>query len=66
MRAKIDKKRLDISVPLLEEPRRSSSGKSVLVATSRGFRKTSFKIKGKTVYVSACAYIRECEGDSKK
>ena len=59
MKAKLEKKCLAISLPLLVEHRPSKSGKSLLIASSRGARKTAFAIDGRPVYVSASAFIRK-------
>jgi hypothetical protein len=59
MKASLDKNRLNISMPLFRVPKLSRSGKSLLVATSRGTRMTTFEINGKPIYVSASAFIRK-------
>jgi hypothetical protein len=59
MKAKIEKKRLVITLPLLAEPRPSKSGKSLLIATSRGKRKMAGTMNGSHVYVVASAFIRK-------
>jgi hypothetical protein len=59
MKARFEKKRFVISLPLIDVPRLSRSGKSFLVATSRGARKTNCKIEGNPIYVSASAFIRK-------
>jgi hypothetical protein len=66
MKAILDKKRINISLLLLAVPRLSRSGKSFLVATSRGTRKTNIEIGGKPVYVSASAFIRKRQTHPKK
>ncbi len=58
MKAKLEKKRLVITLPLLVEPRSSRSGKSVMIASSRGPRKASLTVEGKPVYVGVNAFIR--------
>jgi hypothetical protein len=58
MKAKIEKKRLVITLPLLTEPRPSKRGKSLLIATSRGKRKVSGMINGSDVFIVASAFIR--------
>jgi hypothetical protein len=50
------KGRLLISLPL-RKPKPSSSGKTRLVATSRGVRKTGVKIAGMPLRVTANAFI---------
>jgi hypothetical protein len=49
---------LSIELPLIT-PRPSASGKSLIVATSRGVKRTSIKIQGKPVHVVANAFIYE-------
>ncbi len=66
MKASLDKNRLNVSMPLFTVPRPSNSGKSLLVATSRGTRKTNIEIGGKFVYVSASAFIRKRQARPKK
>jgi hypothetical protein len=48
---------LHIAVPL-REPERSKSGKTLVVATSNGFVKTTVIINGQPVMVSVNAYIK--------
>ena len=50
------KGRLLISLPL-RKPKPSSSGKTRLVATSRGVKETSIKIAGMPLRVTASAFI---------
>jgi hypothetical protein len=59
MKTTMEASRLMITLPLLGKPRPSKSGKSLLVASSRGPRKASFTVDGMTVYVVANAYIRK-------
>jgi hypothetical protein len=56
MKAEIHGKYMFIRLKLIA-PRLSSSGKKLLVATSRGPRPAKFKIKGRIVSVNANAYI---------
>jgi len=58
VKATLDKKRMVITLPLFIKPRRSKSGKSMLVASSHGPRKASFSIDGHPLYVVANAYIK--------
>ena len=47
MKARVEKRhRLTISLPMLKQPRPSKSGKSMIVVSSRGFRKTGIMIDG--------------------
>lgn len=54
--AKIEGKELVIRVPL-QEPTRSTSGKTLVVASSRGNKETDAVIGGKNVVVGVNAYI---------
>lgn len=58
MKARVEKSRLAVTVPLLKQPRPSKSGKSVIVATSRGYRKTMIVRNGQVVYVIVVAIIK--------
>jgi hypothetical protein len=58
MKARIRKGMLVITLPLIVPPRLSGSGKRLLVATSRGGRRTGLKYGKKPVYVNANAYFR--------
>jgi hypothetical protein len=58
MKAMIAKNRLAISLPIFAKPRPSNSGKSMLVASTRGIRKASFTFDGEPVYVVASAFVR--------
>lgn len=57
---------LVITLPVLDPPRLSKSGKRLLVATSRGFRRTGLKIDGKPVSVNAIATTHLDEPQDKK
>ena len=48
---------LVIRVPLNPTPTRSSSGKTLVVASSHGNQATELEIEGKTVIVGCNAYI---------
>jgi hypothetical protein len=48
---------LVIRVPLNPTPTRSSSGKTLVVASSRGNKQTELEIEGKPVVVGVNAYI---------
>lgn len=56
MKVTTKKGHLIIDLPL-EAPRASASGKTLVVASSRGVRATGVKIDGKVVCVSANAFI---------
>jgi len=53
-----DGKSLIVELPLYNEPKMSSSGKTKIVASSRGNRSTKVLIDGKPVVVGANAYIK--------
>jgi hypothetical protein len=61
MKARRRKGMLIITLPLIDPPRPSKSGKRLLVATSRGFRRTGLKVGKKSVAVSVNASIRPDE-----
>lgn len=56
MKVRMEDKNLIITLPL-KEPRPSRSGKKMLVATSRGPRRTGVRVQGKVVAVVANAFI---------
>jgi hypothetical protein len=58
MKAKIRNGSLIVTVSLIDPPRLSSSGKRLLVATSRGVCRTSLKIDKKPVDINLNAFIR--------
>jgi hypothetical protein len=47
---------LVITVPLFDEPHRSKSGKSIVVAGSHGLRKSKLKVDGFNILYSANAF----------
>ena len=55
--ASIEDGYLVIRVPLNPTPTRSSSGKTLVVASSHGNKQTELEIDGKPVFVGANAYI---------
>ena len=61
MEAEIIDSRLVISLPL-EEPRPSTSGKTLIVASSGGNVVTSATVNGQPVVVGVSAYIRKAAG----
>jgi hypothetical protein len=61
MKARFRKGKLVITLPLIVPPRLSGSGKRLLVATSRGGRRTGLKHGKKPIYVNANAYVRPDE-----
>ena len=57
MTAEIKGKNLIITIPLEEDPKPSTSGKTRVVASSRGNVKTALQYKGQPVTVGFNAYI---------
>ena len=66
MKARRRKGMLIITLPLIDPPRPSKSGKRLLVATSRGFRRTSLKVSNQPVAVSVNASIHPDEPQDDK
>ena len=58
--------KLIITIVAIDPPRPSRSGKRLLVATSRGFRRTGLRIGYKPVAVSVNASIQPDEPHGKK
>ena len=48
----------DITIPMLAEPRPSSTGKSIVVATTGGFATTTAQVKRKPVLIALNAVIK--------
>jgi hypothetical protein len=46
-----------ISLPLLDEPQPSKSGRSLLIATSRGLRKSKLKQDGSNLFYTANVFF---------
>jgi hypothetical protein len=65
MEAKIRKDLIVISLPL-EAPKRSATGKTLVVASSKGKRQTTVRVEGKIVYVVANAFILPDEPPAQK
>ena len=57
MKAEIKDNKLHIEIDL-EEPRPSSSGKTLVVASTHGNTATDAKVNGKTVIIGLNAYIK--------
>lgn len=61
-----------ITIPMLDEPRPSNTGKSILVATSRGLRKSKLKVNGRNILYVANAFFypvpeaRSVSGNAKR
>lgn len=58
MTARIEGKELVIRIPLNDPPRPSSSGKTLVVATSNGNKLTEATVNGQPVIVGVNAYIK--------
>lgn len=58
MTVKVRKAVMHISLPMINPPRKSKSGKTLLIASSNGPKRTSFKASGKSVVVMVTAYVR--------
>ncbi len=58
MKAAIENDELVIRIPL-EKPKPSSSGKTLIVASTGGNMVTDIEINGKPVYVGLNAYIKK-------
>jgi hypothetical protein len=56
MKSRIENGNLVIELPL-EKPRPSSTGKTLLVASTRGVIRTTAQFKGKTISVVANAFV---------
>jgi hypothetical protein len=52
-----DKSTLVIEVPIHNPPKASSTGRTLLVATSAGNKETNVQINGQNLYVGVNAYI---------
>jgi len=61
MKAKIEDGEFVLRVPVEKPFVLSKSGKSRLVATTRGIQKTSLQVNGKTVHVVLNAFINNQE-----
>ncbi len=48
---------LVITIPLFDEPRPSNSGKSLLIASSRGNRKSKLKVDGRNIFYTASGFF---------
>lgn len=58
MKVTIEGKELVIRIPL-QDPRPSSSGKTLVVASSNGNKKTDVQVNGQNVVVGLNAYINK-------
>lgn len=58
MKVTIEKGELIIRMPVSDPPVPSKSGKSLVVATTRGNVEADFKVNGKPLYIGMNAYIK--------
>jgi hypothetical protein len=58
MKVRFRKGMLVVMLPLIKPSRKSKSGKTLLVASSHGPRRTALRMDGKPVVVMLAAYIR--------
>lgn len=58
MKGKITRGMLRIESPLINPPKESKSGKTLLVATSHGPKRTALRVDGKPVVINFIAYVR--------
>jgi hypothetical protein len=56
MKSRVKNGNLVIELPL-EKPRPSSTGKTLLIASTRGVQQTTVQFKGKTISVVANAFV---------
>jgi len=63
MKSQIEKRKLLIELPL-GRPRPSQSGKTLVVASSRGPRRVKGQLNGKTVFVVASAFVHREDTDA--
>ena len=49
---------MHITLPVINPPRKSKSGKTLLIASSNGPKRTSLKADGKPAVVMVTAYVR--------
>lgn len=57
---------LVVTLTLIDPPEPSSTGKTLLIATTRGVRRTALRYGGKPVLVVVNAFIRPDEQHSEK
>ena len=71
MRAQIIKGMMHIKLPVITPAKKSKSGKTLLVASSRGNRRTAAKVEGMSVIANVKAFVRPqkrektCDGRAK-
>lgn len=61
MKVELKGSELLITIPVDKDPQPSASGKTLLVASTRGNQKTDVKYKGKTLVVAVNAYVKNGE-----
>lgn len=59
MKVEIKGKDLVITIPFSDNPAPSASGKTLVVASSRGNRETNVKVNGMNVVIGLNAYIKK-------
>lgn len=59
MKAEIKGKELIITIQMESDPQPSASGKTLVVASSRGNQETTVQVKGKNVIIGLNAYIKK-------
>lgn len=57
MNAKVENGNLVITLPL-QKPTRSKTGKSLIIASTNGFMKTSVEVEGKEISLSVNAIVK--------
>ncbi len=65
MNAEIEGNELVIRIPLEKEPRLSSTGKTLIVARTNGFKATDAVLDGEKVAVTITAVVRVKQGGKK-
>ncbi len=58
MKAKVRKGIVHLWLPLIDPPRKSKSGKTMLLATSNGPKRIRLNAKGKTAVAIVSVYVR--------
>ena len=56
MKAKIENNTLYVEIPL-ETPHRSASGKTLVIASSRGCKRTDATLEGQSVFIGFNAFV---------
>ncbi len=58
MKVRKRKENILITLPLLDPPRESKSGKTIVLASSHGPKRTAVRFNGQLAVANACLYIR--------